>query len=115
MIGAWLSACYPDASAQSVQAWVRNIQSSCTAEALMAMGAMISTVSIEDVLAKVRARTLVMHARDDAVHPLTEGRNLAQGIPGAELCVIDSANHHPFPGMPGFEAFLDTLTGFLDE
>ena len=42
---------------------------------------------------EVRARTLVMHARDDRVVPVEEGRLLAALIPGARLVLLDSANH----------------------
>lgn len=45
------------------------------------------------LLGEVRCPTLVLHARDDGVVPLSEGRYLAQGISGAEFRVVDSANH----------------------
>ena len=113
MIGAWISAYYPDAGPETVRRWIDNIQHSCTPEALMVMRGMVNTVSLSESLPKVRAPTLVMHARDEAVHPLSEGLKLARGIAGAELCVIDCANHGPFPGMTGFNTFLDRLNAFL--
>ncbi|MBV2361301.1 alpha/beta hydrolase [Thalassococcus sp. CAU 1522] len=113
LIGAWLSAYYPDASRQTVQNWTRNIQLASGVESLLVMRSMVNTVSIADLLPQVRTPTLVLHSRDDAVHPLSEGRKLAQGIPGAELVVIDSANHNPFPGMPGWDSFLSEFNAFL--
>ncbi|SMX43531.1 alpha/beta fold hydrolase [Maliponia aquimaris] len=113
LIGAWISAYYPDASPQTIQRWVSNIQHACTLEALTAMRSMVNTVSIAQRLPHVRAPTLVLHARDDAVHPLSEGRKLAQGIPNAELVVIDCANHNPFPGMTGWDQFLREVQAFL--
>ena len=37
--------------------------------------------------------TLVLHARDDAICPIAEGRLLAAAIPGAEFVELDSRNH----------------------
>jgi len=37
----------------------------------------------------VAVRTLVIHARNDGVHPLDEGRKLASGI----RVLLDSNNH----------------------
>ena len=33
------------------------------------------------------------HSRNDSVHPLSEGRKLACGIPNAHLVVLESNNH----------------------
>ncbi|MEM7753445.1 MAG: alpha/beta fold hydrolase [Pseudomonadota bacterium] len=46
-----------------------------------------------DVLSQVKCPTLVLHARKDGVVPLSEGRYLAQNIPGATFQVLDSQNH----------------------
>jgi pimeloyl-ACP methyl ester carboxylesterase/DNA-binding CsgD family transcriptional regulator len=50
-------------------------------------------VEVSGMLGQVRAPTLVLHARDDAVAPIAEGRVLASGIPGAQFVELDSANH----------------------
>jgi pimeloyl-ACP methyl ester carboxylesterase/DNA-binding CsgD family transcriptional regulator len=52
-----------------------------------------ATVDIESWLGQVRVPTLVLHARDDAVVPVAEGRLLASAIPGAEFVELDSRNH----------------------
>jgi pimeloyl-ACP methyl ester carboxylesterase/DNA-binding CsgD family transcriptional regulator len=48
---------------------------------------------VSDLPAQVRIPTLVLHARQDAVAPLSEGRLLATGIPGAQFVELDSKNH----------------------
>lgn len=65
------------------------------------------------LLDQIRCPTLVVHARRDAVHPLSEARKLATGIAEAELVVLDSANHLPFPGHPSWETFAQAFREFL--
>jgi pimeloyl-ACP methyl ester carboxylesterase/DNA-binding CsgD family transcriptional regulator len=50
-------------------------------------------VDISDILHKVRAPTLVLHADADEVVPPAEGRRLASEIPGAEFVSLASRNH----------------------
>ena len=53
--------------------------------------------------AEVRARTLVMHARDDRVVPVEEGRLLAALIPDARLVLLESANHILLADEPAWD------------
>ncbi|MEM9344795.1 MAG: alpha/beta fold hydrolase [Pseudomonadota bacterium] len=46
-----------------------------------------------NVLPHIKAPTLVMHAHGDEVVPVSEARFIAQGVPGAELVMLDSPNH----------------------
>jgi pimeloyl-ACP methyl ester carboxylesterase/DNA-binding CsgD family transcriptional regulator len=59
------------------------------AELLMAR----ARIDVTDQLARVRTPTLVIHAADDQVCPVAEGRLLAGGIPGAQFVELDSRNH----------------------
>jgi DNA-binding NarL/FixJ family response regulator len=58
-------------------------------------------------------RTLVIHARDDRVVPVEEGRSLASLIPDARLVVLDSANHILLADEPAWDQFLQELHEFL--
>ena len=58
-------------------------------------------------------RTLVIHARDDRVVPVEEGRLLASLIPDARLIALDSANHILLADEPAWEQFLHELREFL--
>ena len=57
--------------------------------------------------------TLVLHARDDAVCPIGEGRLLASGIPGAEFVELDSRNHILLEHEPAWQRFCDAVLAFL--
>ena len=50
-------------------------------------------MDVSSKLAEVQCPTIVLHAREDSVSPLSEGRYLAQNIPGATFHILDSENH----------------------
>jgi DNA-binding CsgD family transcriptional regulator len=64
-------------------------------------------------LERVRVPTLVLHARDDQVIPIDEGRRLASGIPGAEFVELDSRNHILLEHEPAWQRFQDAVLAFL--
>ncbi|HET6469654.1 MAG TPA: alpha/beta fold hydrolase, partial [Geminicoccaceae bacterium] len=70
-------------------------------------------VDVTDLLPKVAAPTLVMHARGDARVPFDAGRQLAAGIPGARFVPLQSRNHLILEDEPAFARFLEELTSFL--
>jgi pimeloyl-ACP methyl ester carboxylesterase len=64
-----------------------------------------AVMDVSDSLHKVRTPTLVLHARDDAVVTIAEGRRLATGIPGAEFVELDSRNHILLEHEPAWQRF----------
>jgi len=83
----------PDAPAES-QHWFSELQRR-TASAASAAGTLdtYGNIDITDVLAKVQAPTLVLHAQHDSGVPYEQGQRLAAGIPGARFTTLDTANH----------------------
>jgi pimeloyl-ACP methyl ester carboxylesterase/DNA-binding CsgD family transcriptional regulator len=71
-----------------------------------------SDVLAADLLPLVKAPTLVIHARDDQVCPVTEGRFLAAGIPGAQFVELDSRNHVLLENEPAWERFKEVVLEF---
>ena len=57
---------------------------------------------MSDLLPLVKAPTLVLHCRDDAVQPFDEGRRVAAGIPGARFVALEGKNHVPLHGEPAW-------------
>jgi pimeloyl-ACP methyl ester carboxylesterase/DNA-binding CsgD family transcriptional regulator len=70
-------------------------------------------LNVSELAPQVRARTLVMHARDDRVVPIEEGRLLAALIPDAHFVLLDSANHILLEHEPAWHVFLSELEAFL--
>jgi class 3 adenylate cyclase/pimeloyl-ACP methyl ester carboxylesterase len=75
----------------------------------------VGDLDVRDLLEKVSAPTLVLHARGDIVAPLETGRQLASGIPGAKFVAFEGRNHILQEGEPGFERFFEELSLFLNE
>lgn len=72
-------------------------------------------IDVTTLLAQVRAPTLVLHCRDDAVQPFEEGRRMAAGIPGARFVALEGRNHLMLDGEPAMARFLAEIGGFLAE
>jgi pimeloyl-ACP methyl ester carboxylesterase len=53
----------------------------------------VDEIDIVDLLPQIKAPTLVLHCRNDAVQPFDEGRRLAAGIPGARFVALEGRNH----------------------
>ena len=70
-------------------------------------------VDVEDQLAAIRVPTLVLHARGDVIVPVSSGRSLAAGIPGAEFVELDSQNHVLLEDEPAWARFCDAVREFL--
>ncbi|HSB63525.1 MAG TPA: alpha/beta fold hydrolase [Thermoanaerobaculia bacterium] len=71
-----------------------------------------ANVDVKDLLPKVSAPTLVIHAREDAAVPVSAGRQLAALIPGAEFVELDSKNHILLEGEPAWERFCGAVRDF---
>lgn len=64
-------------------------------------------------LREVRARTLVLHSRDDARIPFEQGRLLAAGIPGARFIALESRNHIFLENEPAWPRVREVIAEFL--
>lgn len=65
-----------------------------------------------EVLKQVSAPTLAIHRREDRAIPLEAGRQLAAGVPGASLVILEGTIHPPWEGP---DDVLNTVTDFLAE
>jgi pimeloyl-ACP methyl ester carboxylesterase/class 3 adenylate cyclase len=73
----------------------------------------VGDLDITDLLAKVKAPTLVMHVRGDLMVPFEAGRQLAAGIPGARFIALQGQNHLFLEHEPASHRFFDELKLFL--
>jgi pimeloyl-ACP methyl ester carboxylesterase/DNA-binding CsgD family transcriptional regulator len=67
---------------------------------------------VSALLGQVRTPTLVIHARDDAIAPIGEGRLLAAEIAGAEFVELDSRNHILLAHEPAWQRFREAVLAF---
>ena len=71
-----------------------------------------SRIDATGLLERVKTPTLVLHARDDVVVPLAEGRLIASGISSAQFVELDSRNHILLEHEPAWERFCAAVTDF---
>ncbi len=70
-------------------------------------------VDVTPLLGLVRAPTLVLHAREDQITPIEEGRLVATGITGAEFVELDSKNHILLESEPAWLRFQSAVLDFV--
>ena len=72
-----------------------------------------SRIDVRDELARIKAQTLVMHARQDGNAPLAAGAQVAEAIKGAHFVEFDSANHVPLADEPAWPLLKREIGAFL--
>lgn len=70
-------------------------------------------IDVTDAARRVRAPTLVLHARDDQRPPFAQGQLLAELIPGARFVALEGNNHILLEDEPAWPAFLTEVEAFL--
>lgn len=103
----------PGARADQLQWFNELCRRSSTGENAAQLFDARASVDFGSSVAAVRAPTLVLHARNDAVVPIEEGRCLAAGIAGAEFVELDSANHVLLQDEPAWGRFQDAVLAFM--
>jgi pimeloyl-ACP methyl ester carboxylesterase/DNA-binding winged helix-turn-helix (wHTH) protein len=83
---------------------------SATPDAAEHLIALCHDIDVSSVLPSVHAPTRVVHHRDDEMIPLRNGQALADGLPDAELVVLEGRDHFVFVDH---EAVLGAVESFL--
>jgi pimeloyl-ACP methyl ester carboxylesterase/DNA-binding CsgD family transcriptional regulator len=103
----------PGGTPQQVQ-WFNDLcLKTTTGEIFASLYGARAPIDIEASLGAIRVPTLVIHARDDEVIPVAEGRLLAAAIPGAEFVELDSRNHILLEHEPAWSRFQEAILAFL--
>ena len=109
---AFTSMYIPDGTRAQIDSLIELQQITTTPENAAALRAAVDRFDVSHLLSRILAPTLVLHARNDGVQPLDEGRALAAGIHGAELVMLDSANHTILSHEPAWSTLFDTILRF---
>ena len=110
---AFATAYFPEAPDEFARGLAAYFQENTSRENILAFRDMINLTSVEKCLARITCPVLVIHARHDRVHPLSEAQKMAAGIARAELLVLDSGNHIPLPVQPSWDTYLNATLAFL--
>ncbi|MBR0658712.1 alpha/beta fold hydrolase [Neoroseomonas oryzicola] len=103
----------PKSSPEQLHWWIDAQRATTSAEAAVRIREAIDEIDVTDLLASVRAPTLVLHGRGDSVAPFEEGRLIAAGIPGARFVELDSDNHVVLEGEPAWSRMTAEIETFL--
>jgi pimeloyl-ACP methyl ester carboxylesterase/DNA-binding CsgD family transcriptional regulator len=69
-------------------------------------------IDVVDLLPQVNVPTLILHAREDAAVPLSQGHVLAAGMPNAQFVELDSRNHILLEQEPAWARFCEAVLDF---
>lgn len=75
----------------------------------------IGRMDVSDLLERVQAPALILHASRNAVVPIEEARRMAMEMPNAELRQYDSANQISVPSDPHYDQICEDILAFLAE
>src|SRR5687768_16379949 len=103
----------PDATDEQL-AWFNDLSlKTASGHNAAALFANRSEVDVLDLLAHVRAPTLVLHAQEDAAVPLSQGHLLASRIPNAQFVELDSRNHILLEHEAAWRRFCQAVLDFM--
>jgi pimeloyl-ACP methyl ester carboxylesterase/DNA-binding winged helix-turn-helix (wHTH) protein len=102
----------PNGTAEQVR-WFSDLQRRTTSpENAVALRRACDRIDVGHLLPEVRAPTLVLHARADAVVPYEQGMTIASAIPNATLVSLESENHVLLQGEPAWDRALREIEDF---
>ena len=105
----------PDASAEQLEWFNELCRKTTTPEVAAHLMLARSEVDVLDLLSQVRVPTLVVHASDDNVTPISASRELAAGIPNAEFVQLESRNHVLLEHEPAWDRFKQIVLEFTGQ
>ena len=103
----------PDGAPEQIQAVSELQQMTASRDMAARLWTLWNEIDIVNLLARIKAPTLVLHSRHNDVSPFSEGRRLAADIPNASLVALDTANHVPVPGEPAWATLTHAVEEFL--
>lgn len=92
--GATMLALVPEAAHAQHQAWASAVErAGASPGAALDLLEMNARIDVRDRLTRLRVPTVVLHAREDRVSSVENGRYLARQIPGATLVEVEGDDH----------------------
>ncbi len=104
---------FPQAPKDQME-WFNELQRrTASPENAAAILSALGDVDIRSDMKRIDVPTIVLHSREDAVVPMSDGIELASGIRGARFVPIESPNHVLLAEEPGWERFTREVDAFL--
>jgi pimeloyl-ACP methyl ester carboxylesterase len=77
----------------TVKRFARFFRSAASPGSMIALNAMLRDADVRAILPTIQVPTLVLHAADNPIEPVEQGRYIAERIPGAALVELPLADH----------------------
>lgn len=104
---------FPEGPLDAVRRCAENVRQAAPAENALKIRDAINNADLTGLLHRVRCPVMLIHGRNDRVHPLSEARFLAAHLSDCALIALETANHIPLPGNPVHPAYMEALLDFL--
>lgn len=104
----------PDATREQMDSLVHLQRTTTSSRNAVSIRRAVDSFDVTALLPRLNVDTLVIHAANDGVHPVEQGRELAAGIAGSEFVLLESSNHALLPQEPAWERFFFELERFVD-
>lgn len=114
-MAAFTSVFCPGATQEELQNLIDIQLESTSPENAARIRSAIDQFDVTDLLERVKAPTLVIHASKDALHPVSQGRLIASSIPDAEFLQVDSNNHIYLPSDPAWQEIVAMQMEFIEQ
>lgn len=112
-IRAFTSTYIPGGNAEQTESLVELQKRTTSPENAVTLRTAVDSFDVTGLLEQVAVPTLVLHARNDGVHPLDQGRRLAAEIPDAEFVMLESPNHVILPQEAAWNALFQAISDFV--
>lgn len=103
----------PDATPEQTRWWTALQRMTASPENAARLLETLGTIDVGGLLEEVAVPTLVTHCRGDAGVPFSEGKALAERIPGARFLPLESDNHLILAHEPAWPIWRAAVSGFL--
>jgi pimeloyl-ACP methyl ester carboxylesterase/DNA-binding winged helix-turn-helix (wHTH) protein len=110
---AFASIFIPDGTPEQIRSLVELQRISTDAATAVLLRRAFDSLDVTHRLAEVAAPALVIHGRNDGVHPLAQSMEIAATLPNAELLVLETRNHVIPTHDPVWPEFLAAVQRFL--
>ena len=114
-IDAFAAMFIPDGGREQIDSLIDLQRQTTSPENATLLRAAVDRFDVDDMVEKVSVPTLVIHARDDGVQPLEQGRQLASRIRNAEFLLLESRNHVILPQEKAWPVLFDEIERFVLE
>jgi pimeloyl-ACP methyl ester carboxylesterase len=105
----------PDATPEEI-GWLKDLQRvAVSADNAARVQNATGDVDLLDLLPRIVAPTLVLHARHDLALPFEQGKLVASRIPDAQFVALESRNHILLPRDPAWAVLVSEVRRFLRE